>query len=676
MSPSLLYVLIKDGYSQYKNGISVSFRDVICVIYVLYECTYTYDVVVSFLPSLMSTHESIIGGTLEHCASIVWCSILLYLLFADRRRSREDHSHLPIYAAALALLWNIGDVAALSSRIETGIAVRVLHAISLSALSVLPAVVLHIWLGRRCRPICIAGYGLSSIAAGLQLWAWFSHSTLPYRPTLILIAVGFAGLTAISITLDLRQVQVREDGLRLVAAMGFLLLSIFFVYFDGSAGRFHHAAIPLSLFILLVDYRLLLTDAFLRFVVKSALAAAIVVSGFAVVSRPHLLDRANDNQFVMAWILIAACVVLVGVAKLSAWVEETIIRHFFQQADVEPVLTALRTPNIAEDTEEHYLNHVRDTMEKFFKCRLSRFQRHLQARDLEDLLDPFAFLEKPWLAFPSTPWAQAALPLRFSRGDALVLLLGPRRGKRQYLRHDVVLLARFARVIEGQIERRRHLEMQHLASKAELKALQAQINPHFFFNSLTTLYGTISRDNADARRLVLNLADLFRYFLRSDRTFVTLDEELKIVRAYMEIEALRLGSKLTTAIHVGEHLLNAEVPVLSIQPLVENAIKHGVASRTTQGFVRLEVQAKNNHLCVEVVNTGGEFRLDSGNDERDGIGLANVQRRLELCYGFDTEFYISSRQNQTMVGFFIPLIRPDLDTIDPIGLTGSMRRTA
>src|SRR5579864_4110547 len=228
----------------------------------------------------MSTHESIVGGTLEHCASIVWCSILLYLLFADRRRSREDHSHLPIYAAALALLWNIGDVAALSSRIETGIAVRVLHAISLSALSVLPAVVLHIWLGRRCRQICIAGYGLSSFAAGLQIWAWFSHSTLPYRPTLILIAVGFAGLTAISITLDLRQVQVREDGLRLVAAMGFLLLSIFFVYFDGSAGRFHHAAIPLSLFILLVDYRLLLTDAFLRFVVKSALAAAIVVSGF------------------------------------------------------------------------------------------------------------------------------------------------------------------------------------------------------------------------------------------------------------------------------------------------------------------------------------------------------------------------------------------------------------
>ncbi|HEY6351036.1 MAG TPA: histidine kinase [Candidatus Angelobacter sp.] len=624
----------------------------------------------------MSTHGSIIGSTLEHCAGIVWCSILLYLLFDDWRRSREDHGHLPMCAAALALLWNIGGLAVLGSGIETSAALRALHAISLAALSVLPAVVLHIWLGRRCRPVCIAGYGLSSLAVGLQLWSCFSGSTLPFRPALTLIAVGFAGLTAVSMMLDLRQVQVRGDGLRLVSAMGLLLLSIFFfVYFNGSAGRFHHAAISVSLFILLVDYRFLLLDAFLRFAVKSALAVAIVVSGFVVESRLRLMDRAAENQFAMALLLIAACVVLVGLARLSAWVEDTIIRHLFQQPDVEPILAELRTPRTAEDTEEHYLSHVRDTMEKFFKCRLSRFQLHLQARDLEDL-DPFAFLRKPWLAFPSAPWARVALPLRFSRGDALVLLLGPRRGRRQYLRHDIVLLARFARVIEGQIERRRHLEMQDLASKAELKALQAQINPHFFFNSLTTLYGTISRDNADARRLVLNLADLFRYFLRSDRTFVTLDEELKIVRAYMEIEALRLGSKLATAIHVGEHLLNAEVPVLSIQPLVENAIKHGVASRTTQGFVYLKVRAENNHLCVEVVNTGGEFRVDSGNGERDGIGLANVQRRLELCYGFDTEFYISSRQNQTMVGFFIPLIRSDLDTIDPIGLTGRMRRTA
>jgi two-component system LytT family sensor kinase len=86
-----------------------------------------------------------------------------------------------------------------------------------------------------------------------------------------------------------------------------------------------------------------------------------------------------------------------------------------------------------------------------------------------------------------------------------------------------------AAVVE-QVEQLRGAQMQNLVSQAELKALQAEINPHFLFNSLNTLYGTIDRSNAEARRLVLNLSDVFRYLLRSDRTFIEIDEELKIVR--------------------------------------------------------------------------------------------------------------------------------------------------
>src|SRR5262249_21335844 len=161
-------------------------------------------------------------------------------------------------------------------------------------------------------------------------------------------------------------------------------------------------------------------------------------------------------------------------------------------------------------------------------------------------------------------------------------------------------------IVEVQVERKRHLEMQALASKAELRALQAQINPHFLFNSFNTLYGTIARDNSEARRLVLNLADIFRYFLRSDRAFITLEEELKIVKAYLEIESLRLGPKLTTAIQVADDLLKAEIPVLSIQPLVENAVKHGVAPRSAKGFVGLNIWFEDNRLKVQVRNTGEE----------------------------------------------------------------------
>src|SRR6202035_1793695 len=101
-------------------------------------------------------------------------------------------------------------------------------------------------------------------------------------------------------------------------------------------------------------------------------------------------------------------------------------------------------------------------------------------------------------------------------------------------------------------EQLRGTQMLSLVSQAELKALQAQINPHFLFNSLNTLYGTIDRGNVEARRLVLNLSDVFRYLLRSDRTLIEIREELKIVRAYLEIEELRLGDKLRTQINVDD----------------------------------------------------------------------------------------------------------------------------
>ena len=147
--------------------------------------------------------------------------------------------------------------------------------------------------------------------------------------------------------------------------------------------------------------------------------------------------------------------------------------------------------------------------------------------------------------------------------------------------------------------------MQGLVSQAELKALQSQINPHFLFNSLNTLYGTIDRGNAEARRLVLNLAELFRYLLRSDRTLIEIEEELRIVRAYLEIEQLRLGTKLRIEINVDEAARRAGIPLLSVQPLVENAVKHGVAPKTGAGFVRLDITTRQDVLTVIVSNSGG-----------------------------------------------------------------------
>jgi two-component system LytT family sensor kinase len=200
--------------------------------------------------------------------------------------------------------------------------------------------------------------------------------------------------------------------------------------------------------------------------------------------------------------------------------------------------------------------------------------------------------------------------------------------------------------------------MQSLVSQAELRTLQAQINPHFLFNSLNTLYGTIDRSNPEARRLVLNLADVFRYLLRADRTFIEIEEELSIVRAYLEIEELRLGPRLHSELAIDESALHAAIPMLSIQPLVENAVKHGVAPRVGSGFVRLAIRADAGGVFVEVVNSGecdARILENQGGENPGGIGLSNVRRRLTLCYGDESRFEARSADGVTTVGFKVPL---------------------
>jgi two-component system LytT family sensor kinase len=180
--------------------------------------------------------------------------------------------------------------------------------------------------------------------------------------------------------------------------------------------------------------------------------------------------------------------------------------------------------------------------------------------------------------------------------------------------------------------------MRRLVSQAELRALQSQIHPHFLFNALNTLYGIIPREARGARDTVLNLADIFRYFLETRKTMVPLAEEMRIVRAYLDIERLRLGDKLQVDIDVAPEAEQVSIPILSVQPLVENAIKHGIAPLAEGGRVSIEARIDEGELRVHVRDTGRGF----AERERSGVGLENVERRLELCFGGRASLHIDS----------------------------------
>jgi LytS/YehU family sensor histidine kinase len=196
--------------------------------------------------------------------------------------------------------------------------------------------------------------------------------------------------------------------------------------------------------------------------------------------------------------------------------------------------------------------------------------------------------------------------------------------------------------------------MKQLVSQAELRALQAQIHPHFLFNALNTLYGIIPKEAAGARRTVLNLADIFRYFLSTERRTIALEDEMRIVRAYLEIESLRLGSKLRIEIDIDPSTSAAQIPVLSVQPLVENAVKHGVSPQSHGGLVRVTAREEQGMIVLRVADTGAGFGQESAL-EGSGVGLANVRRRLLLCYQGKADFVMERNGAETVVGFSAPL---------------------
>jgi two-component system LytT family sensor kinase len=154
--------------------------------------------------------------------------------------------------------------------------------------------------------------------------------------------------------------------------------------------------------------------------------------------------------------------------------------------------------------------------------------------------------------------------------------------------------------------------------------------------------------------MVLNLADIFRYFLQSDKTFVTLAEEMQIVKAYLEVEQSRLGDRLTVRIDVDDAALAVIIPVLSVQPLVENAIKHGVAQRTEPGFVRIAATLGADGLRVTVENSGAPRGQTAPGA---GVGLENVRRRLAICYGASSDLRVDFRPETAIVELHIQEVR-------------------
>jgi two-component system sensor histidine kinase AlgZ len=184
-------------------------------------------------------------------------------------------------------------------------------------------------------------------------------------------------------------------------------------------------------------------------------------------------------------------------------------------------------------------------------------------------------------------------------------------------------------------ERVRVREALALARDAELRALRYQLHPHFLFNTLNAISTLIAEQRGtDANRMLARLADLLRSTLeRGEVNEIPMAEELALTNHYLDIEKIRLGERLAVELRVGADLLQAAVPALLLQPLVENAIRHGISPRTAGGRLELHVERVGEQLQVRIKNNGVAAPAESGATSRPAIGLQNVRERLARLYG-------------------------------------------
>ena len=236
------------------------------------------------------------------------------------------------------------------------------------------------------------------------------------------------------------------------------------------------------------------------------------------------------------------------------------------------------------------------------------------------------------------------LPLLFGTGILLYLLA---------VAFFYVLLA----LQQSQEAKEREMKAGVLARDAELRALKAQVNPHFLFNSLNSISALTSSDPAKAREMCVLLGDFLRRTLGlGEKAAIPLEEELSLIRSFLAVEKVRFGARIQMEENIDRDALDTFVPPLLLQPLIENAVVHGISNLVEGGSIKLEIHSRNGTLSIAVENS---FDPDSPPRRRGGVGLANVRQRLATRHGNLASFDVRTEGDRYRVAITMPAERPE-----------------
>jgi two-component system, LytTR family, sensor kinase len=585
---------------------------------------------------------------LLHIVGFLTGIVLYAMLLAMVVRAQPAGDRVTVFTALMGLAWNVGEMCAIACR-----GLGLLHvelwttAASYTALGFLGAVVVHSvargpTLTGHARLVRGAIVGLAYAGAGtagaMQLWAAATGDSLPSSAALTLQTGSVVVLAPVLLAVTGAQATDRR-ALWMIALAVFAVSAVHLGQFHGANESWaaelvgHHASIPLAFAILYQDYRFALADLFLKQALTLIALVALVFGTWSVLSAP--MTHGAPSSFAVGSLL--AC--WAATALAFPWIRSG-IRMFVDRV-------VLRRSD--------YVTLIEEVGAELQSCDNERDALERTCRALTPALSANAV---SWQTVGDEPTRLSAREVVVPTADVpqYVLSVGMLAGGRRLLSDDIVMLDRVTlmlarridaiRLTEERYERALHeQEMHMLATEAELRALRAQINPHFLFNALTTMGYLIQTAPPRALHTLLRLTSLLRTVLRSEGELTTLGRERDLIDDYLSIERERFEERLHVTLDVPEQLLDVQMPSLIVQPLVENAIKHGIAGARSGGSVvvqaRSELATGHSELVVQVRNTGAVLASPAAG-AGSGVGLRNVQRRLWHYYEADASLRLFS----------------------------------
>lgn len=198
--------------------------------------------------------------------------------------------------------------------------------------------------------------------------------------------------------------------------------------------------------------------------------------------------------------------------------------------------------------------------------------------------------------------------------------------------------------------------LQKLNTETELKFLKSQINPHFLFNTLNSLYALSLKKSDSTPELVLKLSDILRYVIYdSTEDMVPLEKEINYLKSYLDLEQIRYGDRVAIDLKIHGNALGKEIAPLLFIPFVENSFKHGFGTNTLPGYLNIDIFCQSDHLVIRIINSVNGKKASENEDYQGGIGLRNVSKRLKLLYPKRHEVVIEDRPKEYQVELIIQL---------------------